>query len=133
MDPWSVAGRVVDVIRLIAKVFESLKHKEGTSESRTRCVKELGNIDNLLRSLRFRIEEKDVYQPWVSAVHALAVENGPLDKVKQALQTVEENMTNRGLMSTMFWIFEDEEWNAVSASSERLKPLLEIALQKDYV
>lgn len=96
-------------------------------------MKELSNVQSLLTILLSRLEEKDVYQPWFSAVQGLAVENGPLDKFKQALQTVEERMTYRGLTNVMFWVFEDEELNAVLASSERLRTLLEIALQKDYM
>ncbi|OAL55288.1 hypothetical protein IQ07DRAFT_595009 [Pyrenochaeta sp. DS3sAY3a] len=129
----SAIASVNAVLQLTSKVLASLNRVKFASKDCDRCIKGLGHIRNLLTNLGVRLEKEDAYQPWFSAVHALAVKNGPLDELKQALQDLESDLTMSGLMTNaLFWKIERGEVNAVLASIERLKTLLEITLQTDH-
>ncbi|KAF2022679.1 hypothetical protein EK21DRAFT_105656 [Setomelanomma holmii] len=122
MDPLSATASVIAILQLSAKVLAYLND----------CAIEASNIHNLLTNLRFRLEEGHAHQPWFNAVQALAVEHGPLDQFKQALETLQAKMTDGGrLKNALIWKFKKEEVDAILARMERLKTLIEIALQMD--
>ncbi|RYP11339.1 hypothetical protein DL764_000157 [Monosporascus ibericus] len=90
----------------------------------------------LLFNLRIRVEEGDFKKPWYIAVRALAVENGPLDQFKQALEMLETKMTEGGRLKkageALMWKFKKEEVASILDRMERLKSLVEIAVQMDH-
>ncbi|CAN9393024.1 unnamed protein product [Alternaria alternata] len=95
MDPLSATASVIAILQLSAKVLSYLNDVKDTSKGRAQCAIEASNLYNLLTNLRFRPEEGHGHQSWFSAVQALAVENGPLDQFKQALETLQAKMTDR--------------------------------------
>jgi hypothetical protein len=135
MDPLSATASVIAVLQLSAKVLAYLNDVKDASGGQAQCAIEASNLYNLLTKLRFRLEERRGHQPWFSAVQALAVENGPLDQFKQALETLQAKMTDGGRLKkfreALLWKFKKEEVNAILARMERLKTLVEIALQMD--
>jgi hypothetical protein len=50
---------------------------------------------SLLTNLRFRVEGANPENLWFNAVRALAVENGPLDQFKAALEQLVSKMAPR--------------------------------------
>jgi hypothetical protein len=101
------------------------------------CAAETSNLCNLLFNLRFRLEGQDTSQLWYTAIRGLAVENGPLDQFKQALETLQVRMTDGGRLKkagkALMWKFKKEEIVGILARMERLKTLVEIALQMDHL
>ncbi|KAI4940642.1 hypothetical protein J4E91_011293 [Alternaria rosae] len=136
MDPLSAIASVIAILQLSAKVLSYLNDVKDTSKGRAQCAIEASNLHNLLKNLRFRLEEGHGHQSWFSAVQALAVENGPLDQFKQALETLQAKMTDGGhlkkVKEALVWNFKKEEVDAILARMERLKTLVEIALQMDH-
>lgn len=137
MDPLSATASVIAILQLSAKVLCYLNDVKDTSKGHVQCAIEASNLHNLLTNLRFRLEEGHGLQPWFSAVRALAVENGPLDQFKQALELLQAKMTDGGRLKkareALIWKFKKEEIDAILARMERLKTLVEIALQMDHL
>jgi hypothetical protein len=83
------------------------------------------------------LEEGSASQPWYTAVRALAVENGPLDQFKQALETLQAKMTDGGRLKkageALLWKFRKEEIASILARMERLKGLVGVALKMDHL
>ncbi|CBY02106.1 predicted protein [Plenodomus lingam JN3] len=130
MDPLSATTSIITILQLSAKVLSYLNDVKAASKGRAQCAIETSNLHNLLTNLRFRLEERHGHQPWFSAVQALAIENGPLDQFKQALETLQAKMTDGGRLKkakeALVWKFNKEEVDAILARMERLKTLVEI-------
>ncbi|KAF1839233.1 hypothetical protein BDW02DRAFT_231592 [Decorospora gaudefroyi] len=137
MDPLSVTASIIAVLQLSAKVLSYLNAVKDASKDRAECEMEASRLYSLLIRLKCRLEEGDASQPWYVAVRALAVENGPLDQFKQALETLQVGMINGGRLkragNALMWKFKKEEIAGVLARMERLKTLIEIALQMDHL
>jgi hypothetical protein len=137
MDPLSATASVIAILQLSAKVLSYLNDVKDASKGHAQCAIEASNLHNLLTNLRFRLEEGHGHQPWFSAVQALAVENGPLDQFKQALETLQAKMTDGGRLKkareALLWKFTKEEVDGILARMERLKTLVGIALQMDHL
>ncbi|KAL8893509.1 MAG: hypothetical protein Q9192_005193 [Flavoplaca navasiana] len=136
MDPVSVTASIIAVLQLSAKVLSYLNDVNDASKDRAQCAIEASNLHSLLINLRFRLEGSDTSKPWYIAVRALAVENGPLDQFKQVLETLQAEMTDGGrlqqFVDRLKWKFKREDIAIILARMERLKTLIEIALQMDH-
>ncbi|KAF1996905.1 hypothetical protein P154DRAFT_397109, partial [Amniculicola lignicola CBS 123094] len=136
MDPLSVTASIIAVLQLSTKVLGYLNDVKDASKDRTQCALETSNLYNLLFSLRAQLEEGDATKEWYTAVRALAVENGPLDQFKQALEMLQARMTDGGRLKKagdmLMWKFKKEEMASIFGRIERLKTLVEIALQRDH-
>lgn len=135
MDPLSTTASIITVLQLSAKVLTYLNDVKDASRDHAQCAIEASNLHSLLVNLRFRLEEGGASQPWYTTVRALAVENGPLDQFKQALETLQTKMTDGGRLKQvgkpLIWKFRKEEIANILARMERLKTLVEITLQMD--
>ncbi|KAF2026442.1 ankyrin, partial [Setomelanomma holmii] len=121
---------------LSSKVVGYLTDVKDASRERATCAVEVSNLHSLLLNLRFYLEEGNANTPWHAAVRALAVENGPLDQFKQALETLQTKMTDRGRLKKagdiLLWKFKKEEVEGILGRIEHLKTLVEITLQRDH-
>jgi len=137
MDPLSATASIIAILQLSAAVLSYLNDVKDASRGRAQCAIEASNLHNLLTNLRFRLEEGHGRQPWFHAVQALAIENGPFDQFKQALETLQTRMTDGGRLKkvseALIWKFKKEEVDDILARMERLKMLVEIALQMDHL
>ena len=137
MGPLTATASIIAVLQLSAKVLNYLNDVNDAPKDRAECAVEASTLYSLLLNLRFRLEGGDASQPWYVAVRALAVENGPLDQFKQALETLQAKMTDGGRLKkagdALMWKFRKEETAGILARMERLKTLVEIALQMDHL
>ncbi|KAF1953955.1 hypothetical protein CC80DRAFT_476890 [Byssothecium circinans] len=136
MDPLSVTASIIAVLQLSAKVLGYLNDVNDASKDRAKCAVEASHAYSLLLNLRFRLEEGSADAPWYTAVRALGVENGPLDQFKQALEALQTKMTDGGRLKkageALVWKFKKEEIASILDRIERLKTLVQIALQMDH-
>lgn len=137
MDPLSIAASIIAIVQLSSKVIGFLNEVKDASKERTQCAVEASNLNSLLFNLRFRLEEGNADASWYTAIRALAVENGPLDQFKHALETLQAGMTGGGRLrkagEALMWKFKKEEIASILDRMERLKTLVEIALQMDHL
>ncbi|KAF2686652.1 hypothetical protein K458DRAFT_297429 [Lentithecium fluviatile CBS 122367] len=136
MDPLSVTASIIAVLQLSAKVLEYLNNVKDAPKDRTQCAVEMLNLCSLLYKLRDHVEQSDPTQPWCFAIHDLAAKNGPLDQFKRALETLQTkigagNRSNKASEALM-WKFKKEEISSTLGRIERLKSLIELALQMDH-
>ena len=137
MDPLSATASVIAVLQLSSKVVGYLTDVKDVSKERAKCAVEASNLHSLLLNLRFRLEEGNADIPWYTAVRALAIENGPLDQFKQVLELLQNKMTDGGRLKkvgeALLWKFKKEEVVSILDRIERLKSMVEIALQMDHL
>jgi hypothetical protein len=137
MDPLSVTASIIAVLQLSVKVLDYLNHVKDAPKDSAQCEIETSNLYSLLVNLRCRLEEGSASQPWYTAVRALAVQNGPLDQFKHALEALQAKMTDGGRLKkageALMWKFRKEEVASILAQIERLKGLVGIALEMDHL
>ncbi|KAF2732165.1 hypothetical protein EJ04DRAFT_343492 [Polyplosphaeria fusca] len=136
MDPLSATASLIAILQLSSKVVAYLTDVKNASKEHAKCAIEASNLHSLLLNLKFRLEEGSAEMPWYTTVRALAVENGPLDQFKEALELLQTKMTNGGRMhkagEALIWKFKKEEVNGILDRMERLKSMVEIALEMDH-
>lgn len=137
MDPLSVTASIIAVLQLLGKVLGYLNDVKDASKDRTQCALEMLNFCSLLYKLRDYVETGDPSQLWYTAIAPLAAPNGPLDQFKQALEVLQTKMTDGGRLKkvgeALMWKFKKEEIDSILDRIERLKTLVEIALQMDHL
>ncbi|KAH7381631.1 ankyrin repeat-containing domain protein [Pyrenochaeta sp. MPI-SDFR-AT-0127] len=136
MDPLSVSAGIIAVLQLSSKVVGYLHDVKDASKDRAKCAIEAANLNSLFTVLRFRLEEGNSHTPWYTAVRALATENGPFDQYKQSLELLQSRMTDKGRLArpgnALVWKFKKEEIASILSSMERLKTLVQVALEMDH-
>ncbi|KAF2475263.1 uncharacterized protein BDR25DRAFT_254152, partial [Lindgomyces ingoldianus] len=137
MDSLSATASIISILQLSAKVLAYVNDVKDASKDRTQYAVEMLNLRSLLFKLRDHVEWGDSTEPWYTAVQALAVKDGPLDQFKQALETLQIKMTGGGRLGgageALVWKFKKEEIASILGRMERLKSLVEIALQMDHL
>ena len=137
MDPLSVTASIIAILKLSSEVIGYLTNVKDASRERVTCAVEVSNLHSLLLNLRLHLEEGNVNTPWYNAVRALEAKNGPLDQFKQALETLQTKMSDGGRLKkagdSLVWKFKKQEVDTILGRIERLKTLVEIALQRDHL
>jgi hypothetical protein len=137
MDPVSFTASIIAILQLTSTVVGYLHDVKDAPKDRARCATEASNLFNLLNNLKYRLEEANVTQPWYAAVRALAVKDGPLYQYKSALEQLRPNVSLdsgiRKVGNALLWNFKKQEVNAVLSRMERLKTLIQIALEMDHL
>lgn len=137
MDPLSVTASIIAILQLSTKVLGYLNDVKDASKDCRKCTLEASNLYSLLVNLRFRLEEGSSNEPWYNAVRALGVDNGPLDQFKQALEQLQTKLTGgckmKMVSNALVWKLNNADVTSILARMERLKTLVQIALQMDHL
>lgn len=137
MDGLSAVASIIALLQLTGKVIGFLNDVKDAPKGCQQCTIEASNIQTLLINLRYRLEQGQAKDPWFTAVRALNVENGPLDQYKQALEQllskVESQDGMQKLKRRLLWKFRKEEVTSILTRMERLKSLVNIALEMDHL
>jgi hypothetical protein len=137
MDGLSAVASVIAVLQLTGEVIGYLNDVKDAPKECQQCVIEASNAQNLLINLRYRLEQGQTNEAWFTAVRALSVENGPLDQYKQALEKLQSRVEIQdGIQKVgrrLLWKFRKEEVASILARIERLKSLVNIALEMDHL
>jgi hypothetical protein len=137
MDPLSVTASIIAVLQLTSKVIEYLNGIKDAPRDRAQCAIEASNLYNLLTTLRYRLEEGTSNEPWYAEVQTLSVKNGPLDQYGIALEQLQAKITRERILKKvghfLQWKSIKEEVMEIMARIERLKMLVQIALEMDHL
>ncbi|MCJ1465337.1 hypothetical protein MMC07_003955 [Pseudocyphellaria aurata] len=135
MEPVGITASIIAIIDLSLEVVGYLNVVRNASKDRIKCLVEASNSCNLLVSLRSH-REGSSNEPWYNAVRALGVENGPLDQFKQALEQLRTRMIGGGTLNkvgdALIWKFSKKEVTGILGRIERLKSLVQVALELDH-
>lgn len=137
MDPLSMTAGIIAVLELTATVINYLNSVKDAPKDRATCATEASNVYNLLINLRYRLDGATTHDPWFTAVRGLAIENGPLDQFKTALEQLMSRLAPadglKGFGQALTWKFHKTEVENILSRIERLKVLTQIALEMDHL
>jgi hypothetical protein len=137
MDGLSAAASIIAVLQITGSVIEYLNAVKDAPKECQQCTIEASHLQSLLMNLRYRLEQGQTGDPWFTAVRALSIENGPLDQYKQVLELllsrVEIQDGVQKVKRLLLWKFKNEEVATILSRMERLKNLVNIALQMDHL
>ena len=137
MDPLGLTASVIAVLQLTGAVIGYLNDVKDAPKDCQQCTIEASNLQNLLITLRYRLEQRQAGDPWFTAVRALNIENGPLDQYKQALEQLRSKVEIQDgvqkVKRRLLWKFSKDEVASILARMERLKSLVSIALEIDHL
>lgn len=138
MDPLSITAGIIAILQLSSKVIGYFNDAKNASKDRAKCAVEASNLHSLLLELRFYLEDsKSCDESWYTAVRELGHKNGPLHQYEQVLEELQAKMTGGGKLKNvphaLVWRFSKEDVAGMLARMERLKTLVQIALQMDHL
>lgn len=137
MDVLSGAASIIAVLQLAGEVTKYLNDVKNAPEECQQCTTEASNLQSLLINLLYHLNQGKTGDPWYTTVRGLNVENGPLDQYKQALEQlrsrVEIQDSVQKVKRRLLWKFSKEEVASILARMERLKGLVNIALELDHL
>jgi hypothetical protein len=136
MDPLSVTVSIVAILQLTVKVGQSLKDAGDASTGRSQFITETSNLSNLLVALLSRLDENSP-DPWHANVRKMGEKNGLIYQYRVALEQLKDKIsTERGVkktMKTLLWKYIKDDAERILLRIERLKSLVQIALQMDHL
>jgi hypothetical protein len=137
MDPLSITASIIAVLKLTSEVITYLDDVKDAPKERAGLVIEASNLYGLLMSLKYRLDEGHSNEPWYNAVKTLAVPGGPLDQYKDVLKELQEKAVissgARKIAYALAWKFNKTEVDRMLTRMERLKNLIQIALEMDHL
>lgn len=137
MDGFSAAASIIAVLQLTGNVITYLNDVNDAPKECQQCTIEVSNLQNLLINLRYRLEQAQKSDPWFTTIRALTVENGPFDQYKQVLEQLLSNVeiqhVGQKIRRRLFWTFNKMEIASILERLERLKSLVNIALEMDHL
>ena len=138
MDPVSITASIISILQLATTVIGYLNNiRNATAEQREVAI-ETSNLYGLLTSLRFRVEAARYADPWFQQVQLLGFKNGPLDQLKDNLETMIRKLSSSSrkrdqIKSALMWNYTKSEVEEVLKRMERLKSLITCALTNDLL
>lgn len=135
MDGLSSAVNILSVVELAGKTLSYLAALKDSFEERHSLRIELASLRRLLETLDdFLYIEVDA--SWHDAVRQLEEEGGPLDRLQAALGRLEKKIRPGHKLSEIYqvltWKLVREAARSVLSEVERVKALVQIALQIDH-
>lgn len=137
MDPLSLTASIIAILQLTSPVIEYLNDVQDAPKDRARLAVEVSNLYSLLITLRYRLEEARSNEDWYTVVRSLGAQNGPIDQYKNMLEQLHRKvMSGNGIRKIRYalaWKFSKEEVAGLLSRIERLKSLIQIALEMDHL
>ena len=136
MDPLSITASIIAVLQTTKGVISYLTETKDAPKELLKACEEAKNLVILLHELKDLVTGQDSHDQWLRATSGLAVRDGPLDQYKKALETPVPMITGRRLRKVgqvLAWKFSKEEVVALLSQIERIKSLVQIALEMDHM
>lgn len=133
-------GLVASIAQLIHVTLETIKYLtsvKNASEDRSRLLQETTSLLPLFVKLQGQVEEAktDKSVQWFDGVRSLAIENGPLDQLRAALEQLAKRLKPKtGLKNVahaFVWTFDKDDCETLLARIERAKSAINLALLGD--
>jgi hypothetical protein len=136
MDPLSVTASIIAVLQLTVKIIDGLKHARDASTDRIHFTTEIQNLRDLLVALLSRVDE-DSSDPWHINVRQMGGQDGLIYQYRVALEQLKDKIsTGEGLKKTaktFLWKYIQQDAERILSRMERLKSLVQIALEMDHL
>ena len=134
MDPLSITASVIAILTLTTEVISYIQVATGAPKEWRQYAIEALNIQTLLTNLRFHLEDADINDPWFKSVATLRIKDGPLDQFEAALRLLKSKVSvETDTVKRMLWKLNKAEADSVVQRMERLKSLVNVALEMDHL
>jgi hypothetical protein len=135
MDPLSITASVITIIQLTCGLIMYLNDIKDAPKECRQCVLEACNLQSLLISLRYRLDEARNGDQISASIRTLNIENGPLDQYQQALSQLHSKMDIGGsaMKRKLVWKFSKSEVVRLLERMERLKTHVSLMLSNDHL
>ena len=140
MDPLSVTASIIAILQVTGTLVNYANDVKDAPKDRARFAMEASSLSSLLLNLRYQIEDEQCEksnEAWTREVTLLGVPDGPLDQYRHALEKLKlKIVSGKGLVKigdALWWSFTKEEVAGILLRIERLKSLIQIALQMDHL
>lgn len=137
MDPLSVTASIIAILQVTATLVNYANDVKDAPKDRARFAMEASSLSSLLLNLRYQIEDSKSNEEWYREVILLGVSEGPLDQYNRELKKLQLKVaSSKGLVKigdALWWKFSKEEVASILLRIERLKNLIQIALQMDHL
>lgn len=138
MDPLSITASIIAILQATATLVSYVNDVKGAPSDQERLSKEARSLSDLLTNLLCRlIEEKERPEAWYTEVKSLGRPDGPLGQYKAALEKLQRKIKGReGLAkigNVLLWTFIKEDVASILSQIERIKSLIQIALEMDHL
>lgn len=136
MDPLSVTASIIAILQLTTKVSEYLRDAKDASTERSQFTTEISNLSNLLVNLLSRVDDTS-HEPWHTKVRELGGKEGLIYQYRVALEQLKDKITNghgiKKMTKTLLWKYIKDDAERILSRIERLKSLVQIALEMDHL
>jgi hypothetical protein len=136
MDPLSVTASIIAILQLTVKISKSLGDAKDASTDRTQFETNIQNVSNLLVALLSSMDESSD-SPWHVRARELGAKDGLIYQYRVALEQLKDKIPDgRGIMKigkTLIWKYIKDDANHILLEIERLKSLVQIALEMDHL
>ncbi|OAF60440.1 hypothetical protein VC83_03381 [Pseudogymnoascus destructans] len=139
MDSLSVTASIIAILQVTATLVSYANDVKDAPKDRARFAMEALSLSSLLLNLRYQIEDETCEksnEAWTRQVTLLGLPDGPLDHYRHALEKLQVKIVSgKGLVKigdALWWRFTKEEVAGILLRIERLKSLIQIALQMDH-
>jgi hypothetical protein len=136
MDPLSITASIIAILQLTEKVGVCLRDAKDASKERSHFMTETSNLSRLLARLLSHVDNSS-QDPWQTNLQELCEEDGLIYQYRIALeQLVDKISTGHGLRKlakTLLWKYIKDDVELILSKVERLKSLVQIALQMDHM
>jgi hypothetical protein len=136
MDPLSITASIVAVLQATKEVISYVKETKDAPKDLVKAYGEAKNLVILLYELKDLVAGRYSHDPWLRTTSGLAVRDSPLHQYKKALEILLPKIAGHGLRKVgqvLTWKCSREEVVALLSQIERIKSLVQIALEIDHM
>lgn len=137
MEVVGFVAAVVELINVTSKVITYLFDVKDAPKERTKLAREAAGLLALFTNLNDRVEETTSTDPWFIGLRSLGAKEGPLGQFKIAMEEIADKLAPAtGIVKVkrvLCWPLDKKEVDAILTKIERLKSLVNLALQNDLL
>ncbi|EMC95052.1 hypothetical protein BAUCODRAFT_123534 [Baudoinia panamericana UAMH 10762] len=137
MEALGAATNIVSLVQTVVTIISYIKSVKDAPRERKELLMELRNLVGLLESLQdlLEVDEPDHSDPWKGAVKQLEAHGGALSQFKHALEKLADKLYPthgfRKIKQALLWKLTKPDLLEIFSRIERVKGLVQIALQED--
>jgi hypothetical protein len=136
MDPLSVTASIIAILQLTTKINQYLSDAKDAPTDRRQFTAETSNLSSLLVALLSQVDESS-NEPWHTQVRGLSGKDGLVYQYRVSLEQLKEKISDghgiKKIMRTFLWKHIRDDAERILLRIERLKSLVQIALEMDHL
>jgi len=137
MEAVGLAASIVSLIEVTTKVVKYLDDVKDAPKERAELASEANILLGLLHSLKNRVDQANLTDPWFVGLQSLDVPGGLLHQYKESMHKLAKKLEPahgvKKVGKALVWAIDKQEVKEVLTKIERLKTTIGLELQKDHL